>query len=73
MRRPDFNDPELPLSELFTHWPEVAPAFFDRRMLCPGCLITPFHTITDACVEYGLDEAVFRAELLCLVARAAAS
>lgn len=63
MRRRDFDDPDLPLSELFAEWPEIAGAFLDRRMLCPGCPIAPFHAITDACLEYGLDEDAFRADL----------
>ncbi|NIZ10061.1 DUF1858 domain-containing protein [Pseudooceanicola sp. HF7] len=63
MRHPDFDAPDLPLSELFTQWPELAITFLDRRMLCPGCPIAPFHAIADACLEYRLDEAAFRAEL----------
>ena len=42
---------------------EVAPLFLSRRMLCFGCPIAPFHTLADACAEYGLDEETFRAEL----------
>jgi hybrid cluster-associated redox disulfide protein len=57
------DDPDLPLSELFRHWPEVVPLFLERRMLCFGCPIAPFHTLTDACTEYGLDEVEFRASL----------
>ncbi len=63
MSKPDFDDPNLPLSELFAAWPEVASVFFDLRMLCPGCPVAPFHAITDACLEYDLDEDAFRAEL----------
>ncbi|MEY8840536.1 DUF1858 domain-containing protein [Cribrihabitans sp. XS_ASV171] len=63
MPRPDFDDPDLPLSELFAQWPETAASFLERRMLCPGCPIAPFHAITDACLEYDLDEDAFRAEL----------
>ena len=63
MARQDFDDPDLPLSVLFAEWPAVATVFLDRRMLCPGCPIAPFHTIVDACLEYGLDESEFRAEL----------
>ena len=63
MSKPDFDDPNLPLSELFAAWPEVASVFFEHRMLCPGCPIAPFHAITDACLEYDLDEDAFRAEL----------
>lgn len=61
MRRSDFDDPDLPLSEMFARWPAAARAFLDRRMLCPGCPIAPFHAVTDACLEYDLDETEFRA------------
>ncbi|PJE29865.1 hybrid cluster protein-associated redox disulfide domain-containing protein [Pseudooceanicola antarcticus] len=63
MRPPDLDDPELPLSELFAAWPQLASVFLGHRMLCPGCPIAPFHTITDACLEYDLDEDDFRQEL----------
>ncbi|MCB1341959.1 MAG: DUF1858 domain-containing protein [Pseudooceanicola sp.] len=68
MSKPDFDDPDLPLSELFATWPETASAFLERRMLCPGCPIAPFHAITDACLEYELDEDAFREELARLIA-----
>ncbi|MGB8623577.1 MAG: hypothetical protein WCD16_12220 [Paracoccaceae bacterium] len=63
MHHPDFEDPDLPLSVLFTEWPETAGPFFERRMLCPGCPIAPFHAIANACLEYDLDEEDFREEL----------
>jgi hybrid cluster-associated redox disulfide protein len=63
MQRPDFDDPDLPLQMLFRHWPETSAVFLSHRMLCFGCPITPFHTVTDACAEYGLDETAFRTEL----------
>ena len=56
-------DPDMTLSAIMTEWPETIPVFLRHRMLCVGCLITPFHTLTDACAEYGLDEARFRSEL----------
>ena len=63
MRRPEIDDPDLPLSRLFDHWPDTAGPFLSHRMLCFGCPIAPFHTITDACAEYELDEEAFRKEL----------
>lgn len=57
------DDPDLPLGLLFTHWPPTAAVFLSHRMLCVGCPIAPFHTVIDACEEYGLNEASFRAEL----------
>ncbi|TNC51815.1 hypothetical protein FHG66_03075 [Rubellimicrobium rubrum] len=63
MRRPSIDDPDLPLARLFEHWPATAEAFLERRMLCFGCPIAPFHTVIDAVQEYRLDEDEFRARL----------
>lgn len=63
MRAVDFDDPDLPLSDLFAAWPDSTIAFFARAMQCPGCPIAPFHTITDACIEYRLEEDAFRAAI----------
>jgi hybrid cluster-associated redox disulfide protein len=60
---PDFDDPDLPLQVLFDTWPVTASVFLSHRMLCVGCPISPFHTVVDACLDYRLDEACFRAEL----------
>jgi len=57
------DDPDLSLCQLFDHWPETAAVFLAHRMFCFGCPIAPFHTVIDACLEYGLDEATFRAAL----------
>lgn len=57
------EDPDLPLLGLFGQWPETAQVFLLHRMACFGCPIAPFHTVVDACAEYRLDEAAFRAEL----------
>ena len=65
---PTMDDPDLPLGVLFTHWPAVANVFLSHGMLCFGCPIAPFHTVIDACAEYCLDEATFRAELRAAVA-----
>lgn len=64
MRKMKLDDPDLPLSEMMSCWPQTIAVFNRHRMLCVGCLISPFHTIVDACAEYGLDEEVFVAELM---------
>ncbi len=63
MRARPIDDPDLELSRLFELWPGTARVFLERRMLCFGCPIAPFHTVIDACLEYRLDEEAFRAEL----------
>jgi len=66
---PRMDDPNLPLAVLFCSWPAAASVFLSHRMVCFGCPIAPFHTVIDACAEYGLDEALFRAEMRSAVAR----
>ncbi|MDF3416622.1 hypothetical protein HKX54_19280 [Sulfitobacter sp. M57] len=63
MRHPRLDDLDLPLADLMAHFPDTIPVFLRHKMLCVGCLISPFHTIVDACAEYGLDERYFLAEL----------
>jgi len=59
----DIDDADLPLTEIFRRWPQVAPVFWRHGVACVGCPIAPFHTIADTCAEYRLDEAGFRAEI----------
>ena len=63
MRTPSLDDPDLPLADIFRHWPATGQAFIERKMLCFGCPIAPFHTVIDAVAEYGLNEDEFRARL----------
>lgn len=64
MREHKLDDPDLPLADLMTQWPQTIPVFVRHKMLCVGCLVSPFHTVADACAEYGLDEEMFLRELL---------
>lgn len=68
MSGPRLDDPDLPLLLLFNHWPDTAAVFLTHGMACFGCPIAPFHTVSDACAEYRLDEATFRGELRAAVA-----
>lgn len=64
MRQMKLDNPDLPLADMMTLWPQTIPVFLRHKMLCVGCLVSPFHTIVDACREYNLDETTFVAELL---------
>ncbi|MFP7674489.1 DUF1858 domain-containing protein [Marivita sp. S0852] len=57
------DDPDLPLADMMTQWPQTIAVFTRHKMLCVGCLVSPFHTIADACAEYHLDENDFLMEL----------
>ncbi|SFQ26291.1 DUF1858 domain-containing protein [Tranquillimonas alkanivorans] len=63
MRRPRIDDPDLTIQDLLDAWPQATRIFLRHKMLCIGCMITPFHTVIDACAEHGVDEDTFRAEL----------
>jgi hybrid cluster-associated redox disulfide protein len=63
MKHNHIDDPDLPLGALMTQWPDTITVFMRHKMLCVGCLVNPFHTVIDACAEYGLDVDAFYAEL----------
>jgi hybrid cluster-associated redox disulfide protein len=63
MKHIHIDDPDLPLGALMTQWPDTITVFMRHKMLCVGCLVNPFHTVIDACAEYGLDVDAFYAEL----------
>ena len=54
---------DLTFDFVMREWPETVSVFLARRMMCVGCLINPFHTVSEACREYRVEEAVFRREL----------
>ncbi|MFB1024248.1 MAG: DUF1858 domain-containing protein [Octadecabacter sp.] len=63
MKHNHIDDPDLPIGALMTQWPDTITVFMRHKMLCVGCLVNPFHTVIDACAEYGLDVDAFYAEL----------
>jgi hybrid cluster-associated redox disulfide protein len=63
MEHSPINNPDLSLEALMTIWPDTIPVFMRHRMVCVGCFVNPFHTVMDACAEYGLDVDAFYAEL----------
>ncbi|WP_240610992.1 DUF1858 domain-containing protein [Oceaniglobus ichthyenteri] len=63
MKTPKLEDPDMTLDMLMSNWPETIAVFLRHKMLCVGCMVNSFHTVVDACQEYGLDEQAFRAEI----------
>jgi hybrid cluster-associated redox disulfide protein len=63
MQLPSLDGPDLTLSDLMETWPETISVFLHYRILCVGCIISRFHTVTDACCEHNIDETEFRAAL----------
>jgi len=64
MKADGVTNPDLSLADLMAAWPETITVFIRHKMLCVGCMVSPFHSVTDACAEYGLDLDEFYRELV---------
>lgn len=71
MRAALLDNPGLPLADIMRRWPATVRVFLAHNMLCVGCMIGPFHSIDDACAEYGIDPVTLLAELHAAVRAAA--
>ena len=49
----EFKD--LPVSDIMKRWPETMRLFIDRRLLCVGCPMASFHTLTNVAAEHDVD------------------
>lgn len=56
-------DPDMTVDEIMRRWPTTIKVMIRHGMLCIGCPIGGFHTVTDACREHGVAEAAFVAEI----------
>uniref|UniRef100_UPI004048D7BB hypothetical protein n=1 Tax=Yoonia sp. TaxID=2212373 RepID=UPI004048D7BB len=70
MKRMRLDDPDLLLEDMMARWPETIGVFLRHKMLCVGCLVAPFHTLVDACAEYGLEIEALNAELAACITQA---
>lgn len=59
----DLLSDDMTVDEVMRRWPATIRVFLHHGMLCVGCPIATFHTISDAAREHGLDETVLRKEL----------
>lgn len=57
------DDPDLPVADIMRFWPMTVPIFIAHRMLCVGCMIGPFCTLNDVCLEYGIEPELLLSEL----------
>ena len=49
---------DMSMDEIMRAWPGTIRVIQRHRMLCVGCPIAPFHRISDACREHGVDESL---------------
>jgi hybrid cluster-associated redox disulfide protein len=50
-------DTEMSMDEVMREWPATIRVILAHGMLCVGCPIAAFHTVTDAAREHGIEEA----------------
>ncbi len=55
---------DMTMDEIMQLWPATIHVALRHGLLCVGCPIASFHTVNDAILEHGLDEEMFRRELL---------
>lgn len=67
--RPNAIDPDMTMDEIMRRWPSTIRVVIRHGMLCVGCPIGMFHTVTDACAAHGIDEEAFSSELLLAMRR----
>ncbi len=63
MRLADLGE-DLLLADLFKRWPATIPVFIKNRMVCVGCPMTRFNTLSDAIRIYNLSRETFLQELV---------
>lgn len=62
--KPASIDPRMTVDEIMRRWPATIRVMIRNKMLCIGCPIGIFHTVSDACAAHRLDEEAFSMELL---------
>jgi hybrid cluster-associated redox disulfide protein len=56
-------NPDMVVDEIMRKWPATVAVVLRHKMLCIGCPIGTFHTVTEACREHQVDEGDFLVEL----------
>ncbi len=47
------------VDEVMRSYPTTIRVFLDFKMACVGCPMAGFHTVDDACAEYGIERSAF--------------
>ncbi len=67
--KPRSIDPDMTVDEIMRRWPATIGVMIAYKMVCIGCPIGVFHTVTDVCEAHGIDEDAFSADLLAAMQR----
>ncbi|WP_378940920.1 DUF1858 domain-containing protein [Mesorhizobium sp. ANAO-SY3R2] len=53
--KPRFND-DMTMDTIMRQWPGTIRVILGHGLICVGCPIASFHTVSDAAREHGLNE-----------------
>lgn len=67
MKAEQHFDFDMSVDAIMRTWPSTISVMIRHGMLCVGCPIATFHTVTDACEAHGVDEDTFLGELLAAI------
>lgn len=57
-------DETMSMDAIMRTWPGTIDVMLKHQMLCVGCPVAPFHTVSDACREHGVNKALFVQDIL---------
>jgi hybrid cluster-associated redox disulfide protein len=57
-----FHD-DMSMDTIMREWPGTIRVVLDHKLLCVGCPIAPFHTVTDAAKEHDVDQTLLERDL----------
>lgn len=66
---PAFTE-DMSMDDIMQAWPATIGVLIRHHMLCVGCPIAPFHTLSDACREHGIDSKPVKRDIETEVAKA---
>ena len=64
-------NPEMTVDEMMRTWPSTIPVVIRNQMLCVGCPVGIFHTLSEACHAHDLDQQRVATELEIAIMNAA--
>jgi len=56
-------DLDMSVDDIMCARPETITVFLRNKMLCIGCILAPFHNVSDAALAHDLDEAEIMSQL----------
>jgi hybrid cluster-associated redox disulfide protein len=66
---PAFTE-DMSMDDIMQAWPATVGVLIRHHMLCVGCPIAPFHTLSDACRKHGIDKKPVKRDIETEVAKA---